>query len=79
MIGRYDLSTVPVLPGALCAQTDSDLWFPLKGEYPRVAKALCARCPVQRECLDGALERDEPYGVWGGLTRQERLKLRRVA
>jgi WhiB family redox-sensing transcriptional regulator len=30
------------------------------------AKAICARCPVQVECLDGALRREEPWGVWGG-------------
>jgi WhiB family transcriptional regulator, redox-sensing transcriptional regulator len=30
------------------------------------AKAICARCPIRRRCLDAALERDEPHGVWGG-------------
>ncbi|MGH9165492.1 MAG: WhiB family transcriptional regulator [Acidimicrobiales bacterium] len=30
------------------------------------AKAVCARCPVQEPCLTGALERREPWGVWGG-------------
>ena len=30
------------------------------------AKAICAECPVRRACLDGALARREPYGVWGG-------------
>lgn len=30
------------------------------------AKAICARCPVRRPCLDGALARREPWGVWGG-------------
>ncbi len=31
-----------------------------------LAKALCLDCPVRRECLAGALERREPWGVWGG-------------
>jgi WhiB family redox-sensing transcriptional regulator len=31
-----------------------------------LAKALCAECPVQAACLDGAIERREPWGVWGG-------------
>ena len=31
------------------------------------AKAICARCSLQRSCLDGALERQEAYGVWGGV------------
>ena len=30
------------------------------------AKAICARCEVRRLCLSRALERAEPYGVWGG-------------
>jgi WhiB family redox-sensing transcriptional regulator len=30
------------------------------------AKALCQRCPLISPCLEGALERREPWGVWGG-------------
>jgi len=30
------------------------------------AKAICATCPVQEPCLEGAVERREPWGVWGG-------------
>ena len=30
------------------------------------AKAMCGLCPLQAECLAGALERKEPWGVWGG-------------
>jgi len=30
------------------------------------AKAICARCTLRAECLEGALERAEPWGVWGG-------------
>lgn len=30
------------------------------------AKAMCGLCPLQVECLAGALEREEPWGVWGG-------------
>lgn len=30
------------------------------------AKAICGRCGLAEACLDGALERVEPYGVWGG-------------
>jgi hypothetical protein len=30
------------------------------------AKAICTRCSLSASCLDGALEREEPWGVWGG-------------
>lgn len=30
------------------------------------AKQICATCPVISSCMDGALERREPWGVWGG-------------
>lgn len=30
------------------------------------AKHLCSTCPLQDACLEGALERKEPWGVWGG-------------
>ena len=30
------------------------------------AKHICATCPAMIPCLEGALERREPWGVWGG-------------
>ncbi len=30
------------------------------------AKAICAKCTTRETCLSGALEREEPWGVWGG-------------
>ena len=47
-------------------------FFPGRGESLEPAKALCAACLVRPECLLYALEHDEPYGVWGGLSAQER-------
>jgi len=49
-----------------CQTSDPDLFF---SESPRdleSAKALCHRCPVRAECLAGAVNRSEPWGVWGG-------------
>ncbi len=40
------------------------------------AKAVCAICPVTQTCLQWALDVQEPYGVWGGLTVDEREQLR---
>lgn len=40
------------------------------------AKKLCAGCPIRVQCLEYAVEAEEPYGVWGGLTAKERKRLR---
>lgn len=40
---------------ALCAQTDSEVFQPEKGESPRPPKVICARCPVTEDCLAHAL------------------------
>lgn len=30
------------------------------------AKAICSKCTLSTTCLEGAVERAEPWGVWGG-------------
>ncbi|WP_283135632.1 WhiB family transcriptional regulator [Rhizohabitans arisaemae] len=45
---------------------DPDLWFAESPEEVEFAKALCGSCPIRRTCLALALERAEPWGVWGG-------------
>lgn len=62
----------------LCAQTDPEEFFPDKGGATRYAKAICAVCPVQAECLDYALANDERFGVWGGTTERDRRKIKRA-
>jgi len=62
---------------AACRSCDPDLFFPLSSSGPGIeqvaqAKQVCARCPVRRECLAFALRTGQAYGVWGGLTEQER-------
>lgn len=49
-----------------CHRNDPDLWFAESPAELERAKALCASCPIRRECLAAALERQEPWGVWGG-------------
>jgi WhiB family redox-sensing transcriptional regulator len=49
-----------------CRQYDPDLWFADVPADLEVAKALCGGCPLKVECLAGAIERAEPWGVWGG-------------
>jgi WhiB family transcriptional regulator, redox-sensing transcriptional regulator len=49
-----------------CRTFDADLWFSDQPAELETAKSLCAQCPLQAECLAGAVERAEPWGVWGG-------------
>ncbi|MFF1793994.1 WhiB family transcriptional regulator [Kitasatospora sp. NPDC058263] len=73
------------LRGAACAGVDSTLFFPDPEELSpaavawaeRRARMFCAGCPVRSLCLADALERREPYGVFGGLTAAERRSLLR--
>ena len=53
------------------------MFFPEIGESGAEAKAVCAQCPVSRQCLDFALHNDETLGVWGGTTPRGRRLLRR--
>jgi WhiB family redox-sensing transcriptional regulator len=49
-----------------CHVNDAELWFAESPADVEFAKSLCQTCPVQRSCLEGALDRAEPWGVWGG-------------
>jgi WhiB family transcriptional regulator, redox-sensing transcriptional regulator len=66
-IGRF--YTVPVaaygdeLP---CWSVDPDLFFAESPRDVETAKALCRSCAIRLQCLAGAKERREPWGVWGG-------------
>ncbi|HZI98782.1 MAG TPA: WhiB family transcriptional regulator [Actinomycetales bacterium] len=66
------------LEGA-CRESDTTLFFHPEGERgpsrrgrDATAQAICAACPVIAECRRHALAVKEPYGVWGGLTEDER-------
>jgi WhiB family redox-sensing transcriptional regulator len=62
---------------ALCAQTDPEAFFPEKGGSTRDAKRICTSCEVKAQCLEYALQNDERFGIWGGLSERERRRLRR--
>ncbi|GAA4247686.1 WhiB family transcriptional regulator [Dactylosporangium darangshiense] len=49
-----------------CRTFDPDLWFADSPAELELAKSLCVECPLRAECLAGAIERAEPWGVWGG-------------
>lgn len=62
---------------SLCRETDPEAFFPEKGESALSAKRICNQCPVKSQCLKHALDEDEPFGVWGGMTTRERRLLKR--
>ena len=68
---------------ALCRREDPELWFPdNKGRKPKKpprAVVICHSCPIQKECLQYALDEGERYGIWGGLDEAERRQLTRPA
>jgi hypothetical protein len=63
-----------------CMETDPDAFFPEQGgglnRDIKNAKKICSRCPAKVECLNYALEANEQFGIWGGLTTSERHRLR---
>jgi WhiB family transcriptional regulator, redox-sensing transcriptional regulator len=64
---------------ALCAQTDPEAFFPEKGGSTREAKKVCMVCDVRADCLAYALEHDERFGIWGGLSERERRRMKKRA
>jgi WhiB family redox-sensing transcriptional regulator len=62
---------------AACRSADPDLFFPVAGRgagQVKEAKALCGECQVRSQCLQYAITGDEDYGVWGGMTEDERRR-----
>lgn len=67
---------------AACLGTDTEAFFPARGGSITYPKRLCRRCPVTAQCLEDALEFEAthvggPVGVWGGLSPDERRRLKR--
>ncbi len=67
-----------------CRSVDPTLFFHPQNERgtarirrDRTAKAICARCPVRLDCADYAIRAREPYGVWGGLSEDDRERIYR--
>ena len=59
------------MPGLVSGQDlpcmdDPELFFAESPEDVECAKALCRGCTARIACLSGAVERSEPWGVWGG-------------
>jgi WhiB family redox-sensing transcriptional regulator len=61
----FNLAKVPVGLDLPCTE-DPELFFAEAPSDVEAAKALCQGCRIRAVCLEGALERREPWGVWGG-------------
>jgi WhiB family transcriptional regulator, redox-sensing transcriptional regulator len=65
---------------ASCARpgVDPELFFPFRGEHGKAARAkrICAGCPVRPACLADAMASRDGFGIRGGLTPNERQRLR---
>ncbi len=73
------IETLPWAAQAKCLQADPETFFPEKGGSTREAKRICALCEAREPCLEYALDNDERFGIWGGLSERERRKLKRLA
>jgi WhiB family redox-sensing transcriptional regulator len=80
-----DIKSLPAAPSppdvwqdrASCHGIDPDIFFPTSEEEAGPALAYCGGCAIRVECLAWALKNGERYGVWGGLTEQQRRRLHR--
>ncbi|HVT68846.1 MAG TPA: WhiB family transcriptional regulator [Trebonia sp.] len=59
------MARVPVDLDLPCTE-DPELFFAEAPADVEAAKALCQECRIRAACLEGALSRHEPWGVWGG-------------
>ena len=69
---------------AACRGMDGEWFFPPDREQAKArrsriskAKAVCAHCPALIPCRDFALDNGEPFGVWGGLSEDDRERATR--
>ena len=74
---NFRIDFLPESP--LCSQSDPELFFVEdKHSTKQIAKAkgICHFCPEIKACRTYALKADERYGIWGGLTEEERRVIR---
>ena len=60
-----------------CVGMGNEMWFPTIGQRPAEAIEVCRGCLVRRECAEYALEHNQHWGVWGGLTERQRFDVKR--
>lgn len=69
---------MPDWTGALCAQTDPELFFPDNANTitARMAKKICQRCPLIEPCLEYAMKDCNLLGIWAGTSIADRDVIR---
>jgi WhiB family redox-sensing transcriptional regulator len=70
------MDAVEWMSEARCRGARPDIFYPLEPNFAE-ARAVCRSCVVKVECLSYAIEKPELFGVWGGMSPQERDDLRR--
>ena len=81
-IRTHDWDTDAWRNRAACRDTSPELFFPIGTTGVALdqidsAKRVCTGCPVAAECLEFALATNQEAGVWGGLTEEERRRVRK--
>ena len=77
------LNRIPLSPveawekEAACRGLDTDSFYPEKDDSIGIPKRVCRACPVRLDCLEHALRLDDQFGIRGGLTPEERRRIRR--
>ena len=69
LTGPFDRVLAQALRRSLevpCLTVDPELFFAESPQDVELAKAMCRGCRARLACLAGALDRREPWGVWGG-------------
>ncbi len=68
-----------------CRDVDGSLFFHPDNERGEArenrlaaAKRVCGQCVVRTQCLEYALDSGERHGIWGGLSEDERTRMRRA-
>lgn len=77
------IDTTPVLfvrpkwyDQANCQGVGPAMFYTEKGVSTAPALKICHECDVREECLNFAVGRGEPFGMWGGLSTRERSRIR---
>lgn len=60
---------------AMCRSSDPEIFYSTEQYHETTAVSICSRCPVKSQCRTWALEKDERFGTWGGLTESQRRRV----